>query len=65
MGLFEKDELALLDLIAAKKKLTVDDKEALEPLGEKLGVTSHRPGDLLDRFVLLTGWANSPKDYPL
>jgi len=62
MGLFTEDELDVLDLIAANKKLTEQDKEHLPGLKEKLGTVGNRP--LLAQFVALTGWTNRPKDYP-
>jgi hypothetical protein len=62
MGLFTKDELDVLDLIASNKRLSDTDKEHLPALKAKLGTVGNAP--LLAQFVNLTGWTNRPKDYP-
>ena len=62
MGLFTTTELRVIDTLTAGKRLTDEDKERLPLIKEKLAVLHQ--AEIPERFRLLTGWTNRPKDYP-
>jgi hypothetical protein len=63
MGLFTHDELSVIEKLTLGKRLTDEDKDLIPGLREKLGAGSQ--AQIPDQFMLLTGWTNPAKDYPV